>query len=263
MIKPMFRQTVLEVMLNEIQARPEIHAAWEGGSQATGFVDEYSDIDLCVVADAPIQNVIENVHSVLDQKFGVSHFWQTAKSAWGEGVAQRVIVLKNSPEFFSVDLGVMDRAVPSAYEMFLEVERHGTPRILFDKAGLLGERHADAAAIFSRQRIRAEELSQGFPIFKSLVLKEIRRGNSIDAIAFYQNALVRPLVEVMAMKYRPYRSDFGLRYLHRDFPAAEQKLIQELNYVRDLADLEAKVSRAEAAFDRALAEFRQKTSLEK
>ncbi|MBX3016926.1 MAG: hypothetical protein KF767_03475 [Bdellovibrionaceae bacterium] len=256
------KEVVLNNIVSLLKDRPEIHAAWEGGSQATGFVDEFSDIDLCVVADAPIQGVIERVQRMLEEKFGVSHTWQTAKSGWGEGIAQRVIVLKNAPEFFSVDLGVMDRAVPQAYGMFLEVERHGTPRILFDKGGILHERHADAAEIFARQTVRAEELRQGFPIFKSLTLKELRRGHPIDAISFYQNGLVRPLVEVMAMNYRPYRWDFGLRYLHRDFPEAEQKLIQELSYVADVADLPAKVARAEAEFLKAIAVFKGKRSLE-
>lgn len=73
------------------------------------------------------------------------------------------------------------------------------------------------------------------------VLKELDREHSIDAFAFYFSGLVRPLVEVMGMLHRPFRFDFGLRYLHRTFPMKDQDTIKRFLYVRDMDELRKNV----------------------
>lgn len=243
-----YKQQVLEAILHTIENRNEVLAAWEGGSAATGHKDQFSDIDLCIVADAPIQSVIELVQDCL-QKFQVIHTWQTAKSVWGEGIAQRILILKDAPKYFFVDVGVFDSSYSNLINSFLEIERHGQPRILFDKANIIVPKNTDPEVLFKKQQVRANELKQGFVIFKTLVHKELERGNSIDAIWFYQNGLVRPLVEIMGMRYRPFKYDFGMRYIHRTFPLNDQKLIEQLNYVIDTNDLKNKLDLVEKSFN--------------
>ncbi len=74
-------------------------------------------------------------------------------------MAQRVIVLKDSPKFFSVDCAIFDMADTKLLADFMEVERHGTPKIFFDKLGLIKTGHTDPKALFARQQLRAIELS--------------------------------------------------------------------------------------------------------
>lgn len=255
-----YRKKILNCILNEIKERPEVLAAWEGGSTANGTKDQFSDIDLCILAKAPIQLIIETVENSL-QKFQVSHTWQTSKSFWGEGIVQRVIVLKDSPKFFSVDVAVFDQAYPQLLKDFLEVERHGSANILLDKFDMIKVGHTDASALFERQKIRVSELSQGFPIFKNLVLKEIERGNAIDALGFYQNGLVRPLIEVLGMIHRPFQYDFGMRYIRRSFPVEDQMLIEDLNYVSDFKELPLRINKTERAFMKAVERVKNKTAL--
>lgn len=255
-----YKKQVLETIILEIENRSEVLAAWEAGSAATGTGDQYSDIDICILAKAPIQKVIENVQNCL-QKFQVIHTWQPIKSVWGEGIVQRIMVLKDSPKYFFVDVDVFDYAYPKMLQSFLEIERHGHAKIIFDKVGALQSTHVDAEALFHKQQARVEELSDGFIVFKTLVLKEITRGHPIDAFGFYQNALVRPLIEVLGMLYRPFRYDFGMRYIHKTFPPHEQKLIEELNYVIDVPDLLVKVERTEKHFFEAVLKVKKRTSL--
>jgi len=40
-----------------LAADPSVIAAWEGGAHTTGFVDEYSDLDLLVVNNAVTRQV--------------------------------------------------------------------------------------------------------------------------------------------------------------------------------------------------------------
>lgn len=255
-----YRKKVLKVILDEVQPASDILAAWEGGSSATGTKDQFSDIDLCLLTDASQKSVLDRVEKSL-QLLQISHTWQPAKSFWGEGLMQRVVVLKDSPKYFSVDIGVFSVAHPQLLKDFLEIERHGHPIVYFDKVGAIVPTHTDTNELFRRQQARAEELNQGFPIFKSLVLKEIERGKAIDAISFYQNGLVRPLVEVLGMIYRPYKFDFGMRYIHSSFPDEDRQLIEKLCYVASLAELSDNVVKVEQAFDRALQLVRERKSI--
>lgn len=255
-----YKKNVLEEIILSIKNHSEVLGAWEGGSVANGTVDQYSDIDLCILARAPIQRIIEVVQKSLE-KFQIIHTWQPSKSFWGEGMVQRVLVLNDSPKYFSVDVAVFDEADPKLLKDFLEVERHGNPKIIFDKSGLIKSGHTDVSELFERQKTRADELSQGFPIFKTLVLKEVERGNAIDAFGFYQNGLVRPFIEVLGMLRRPFRYDFGMRYIHKTFPSNEQKLIEELNYVSDFKDLPSRVERVERAFKDAVDQVKSRVKI--
>ena len=255
-----YRNQVIEAILEGIKDHPDIYAAWEGGSLATGTVDQFSDIDFNILAKAPIKPILDIVQNTL-QKFQVLHTWQAGKSFWGEGMAQRVVVLKDSPKYFSVDIGIFDLADTKLLTDFMEVERHGTPKIFFDRLGLINERHTDAAALFEKQKLRADELCQGFPIFKTLVLKEIERGQPIDAIGFYQMGLVRPYIEVLGMLRRPFKYDFGMRYIHKSFPLEEQKVIEELSYVASFSDLPEKLIKVEQSFYTAVSQVRSRNSI--
>ena len=255
-----YKKQILKTILDAIQPRPDVLAAWEGGSAATGTVDQFSDIDLCILSKAPIQSVIETVQAALE-KYHVIHTWQTAKSFWGDGMAQRIIVLKDAPKYFFIDVGVFDANHPQLVKDFLEVERHGQPIILFDKTGTVKSGHTDAVALFDKQMIRAEELKRGFVIFKTLVQKEIERGNRIDALGFYQTGLLGPAIEVLGMLRRPFKYDFGMRYIHKSFPKDEQTLIEELSYVSNFEALPEKLNKIEKAFNSAVAEVQKRKSL--
>ncbi len=255
-----YRSQVIEAIVLGIKDRPDIYAAWEGGSLATKSTDSFSDIDFSILAKAPIKPILDIVQNTL-QKFQVIHTWQSNRSFWGEGMAQRVIVLKDSPKYFSVDCGIFDIDDRKLLADFMEVERHGSPKVFFDKLGLIKEGHTDVLALFEKQQLRAEELSQGFPIFKTLTLKEIERGKSIDAIGFFQAGLVRPYIEVLGMLRRPFKYDFGMRYIHQTFPLDEQKLIEEFCYVARFKDLPEKLAKLENEFNEAIKQIRSRKSL--
>lgn len=255
-----YRHDVLQTLISILEPMPDVLAAWEGGSIANGTADQYSDIDLSVYTTSPMQEVLERVEAAL-AKFQVVHAWRETKSAWGPGMLQRMLILKDAPQFFYVDVAAFDGSNQKLLADFFEIERHGQPVVHFDKQNIVKLTHTDQEALFKRQQARLEEIKQVFPIYKTLVLKEIQRGKAIDALAFYQSGLVRPLVEVLGMIHRPYKFDFGLRYLHKQFPAEVSQLIQDLVYVSDLATLRNKLEKLEVAFDQAAATAAAKTSL--
>ena len=57
---------------------------------------------------------------------------------------------------------------------------------------------------------------------------------------------LRPLADLLRMRYCPVRWDFGVRYVDRDLPPAVYDQFRDLTFSRDLGDLEAKLARATA-----------------
>ena len=111
-----------------------VAALWEGGSAATGRLDEYSDIDLVIVAGleaaAAIFDAVERALSGVDR---IVHTWRVEPPPFRD-TAQRFYFLAGAPRFFAVDCVVVTEA---GAPQFLELERHGEPRVLFDRTATI------------------------------------------------------------------------------------------------------------------------------
>ena len=93
-------------------------------------------------------------------------------------------------------------------------------------------------AALSNARVPA--VATAFAMFQHIVAKERLRGRAVDALAFYQSMMLRPLAEALRLFNCPGRRVFGLCCLTRDLPAATCARIVALAFVRDLDDLGAK-----------------------
>ena len=213
-------------------------ACWEGGSAATGRLDRYSDIDLCIVAPlAQADAQFAAVEAALGRTSVIDHTWTVDPVPW-EHMAQRFYLLRDAPPFFAVDCSVL---APEGLAQFLERERHGDPRVYFDATGAVRATALDAAAHATRIGRRREQIAQFTPVYALLVRKELARGRPLEALGFYQ-VLVRALAELMGMRFRPERFDFGLRYVTKDFPASAQAQLAAVAFVPDGAALAQKLT---------------------
>jgi hypothetical protein len=129
---------------------------------------------------------------------------------------------------------------------YLEVERHGHIIPLFDKGDWLRPRPLDKAALATKRDRRFRELQTWFPVSQSFVHKAILRGQHAEAVTAFWAYTVRPLAELLRMRYCPVRWDFGMRYLDRDLPPAVYNQVRDLVFIRDLDDLDAKLVTATA-----------------
>lgn len=85
-----------------------------------------------------------------------------------------------------------------------------------------------------------------FPIVTE-VMKELDRGLHIDAFVFYFG-LVKRVVELLGIRYRPCGYDFGLRYTSRDFPSDVRKQLNNYMFVSDASKLRALTLELEKEF---------------
>ncbi len=210
-------------------------AGWEGGSAALGTVDAYSDIDLNFVVDD---------RCALDDLYAAAEF---ALQAVSPVVVSHVVPpgryykLAAGGEFLFVDLCFF-RAGSSDHP--LEVERHGVAQPLFDKADWLRPKPFDEGSLAAKREARYREQQRWFVVSQAFVRKAILRGQQVEALAAFWSYTLRPLGELLRMRYCPLRWDFGMRYLERDLPSSVYDDFRKLAFVRDANELEANHARA-------------------
>ena len=231
------RARISDAVCRVLQPLPEVLAGWESGSAAFDALDGYSDIDLnYLVAD---NADVDRLYGLAEQSLStISPITGSYIPARG-----RYYQLKDAGEFLLVDLSFFQ---VDAAEEFLQVERHGTPAPLFDKGNWLRPRPLDQEALAARRAKRYLELQTWFPMSQGFVWKAIRRGRQVEAVGAFWAYTLRPLAELLRLRYCPIRLDFGTRYLDRDLPPDAYGRFRDVTFVHDLEDLEAKLATASA-----------------
>lgn len=248
------RPALVRVVLDAVRDRPDVLAAWEGGSAAWGRADAWSDADLQLLAaddePATILGIFDAVERALAAAGGVSGRFVVPEPAW-HGHSQRFYHVADAGPYVMLDLVVVH---PGVAERFLAPEQHGHAIVHLDRGAPAAPHTApppfDAAAHRARLRRAYDDAVARFALFQPLVTKEIARRRFLDAVSFYHGLTLRPLVTLLGIRHRPLRFDFGGRYLHVDLPGDEAEALADLYAVRDLDDLAAKHPRACAWFDR-------------
>lgn len=235
MINHALRARISGAVSEALKPLPAVLAGWEGGSAGFGAIDAYSDIDLefLVANDASFDHLYETAERALEavSPIAARHTPQVG----------RYYQLQDASEFLLVDLtfhrvGDADR--------HLETERHGEKVALFDKGNWLGRVVLDEAALAQRRSRRLQELRTWFPMSQVFVRKAILRGQHVEAVSAYWACTLKPLADLLRMRYCAARWDFGVRYLDRDLPSDVYAQVQDLASVAGLEDLERKRAQA-------------------
>jgi predicted nucleotidyltransferase len=249
------RREVLEFFVARLEPDPRLLAAWLGGSDATGRADEWSDVDIGLIVE---DGAVEHAASVFDraaEDLGLAVRYRMPWPTW-HGFHQAFYQLSRAPEYLMVDWVIVERSQPHPW---FEVERHGTARVLFDKAGLIRAGRVDPAAMARAIEAKAPDLRKRFLLFRHLPAKlaERERGGSrglpLDAVHFYHSMVVRPLVDMLRIVHTPLRHDFGMRYLADDLPREVYEALVELSYPQSHEVIPEYVRRASAMFEEAWA----------
>ncbi|MCK5050162.1 MAG: nucleotidyltransferase domain-containing protein [Candidatus Cloacimonetes bacterium] len=224
--------------LKDLYKRNEnILAAWEGGSAATGYLDEYSDLDLALITtNDAVEDIFKLTEQFLDDKYGILNKFRMPEPNW-HGHSQCFYKLTKSPEFFYVDMLIEKQ---SAKNRFTESDRHGNSIIWFDNKNLIDPTPTPIEEIETKCKRHYHLMSTLLPFMEMDISKQIKRGNVIDAISIYGGLLNR-MAALLNIKYRPHKFDFGLRYYYRDLPKEEIAFVEDIAFVTDLNDLKEKL----------------------
>ncbi len=216
-------------------------AAWEGGSAATGFLDEYSDLDLLIViSDEDTEPIFKLLDGYLEDNYGIQKKFRLPEPTW-HGMSQCFYLLRDFPNHFYCDICVVPASNP---HKLTEPDRHGHAVVWFDKAGIYKpvvtpaeERNKLVGRVFAS--------ATAFDWLRVLELKKaLARGKWISSQFNYMVFINRNLVPLLNIKYRPAKADFGINYVDREYPPEISAEISELLKVCSVEEIREKSARA-------------------
>lgn len=240
------RDRITDALCNALQPLPHVLAGWEGGSAAFDLVDEYSDIDLNFLLDdaTPVDPLYAVVESALEMVSPIA-----ASHAQPPG---RYFKLVDGGDFLLVDVCIFQSGDLSEC---LDIERHGKVRPLFDKGQWLSSDTSNAVSHVANRAERRDDLEAWFSVSQNFARKAIVRGREVEALAAFWGYTLKPLVELLRMRYCPARWDFGMRYLERDLPGPVYDELRDIMFVGESADLAEHLAKAVAWGERLLREL--------
>ena len=208
------REEILKGIADQLEPMEEARAMWECGSVAFHRIDEWSDLDIVIEGEAEasealftaIEKALRSI-APIEASLGPSGGWP--------GVVQKVYRLEGMSPYHVVEIAIV---APDAPTKFLEREIHGDIPVHFDKDGVTKVAPIQAQAWKEKLEARVEELTHKVDLYRILVEKEIHRGNHMEAMAFYQGFIQKALVELIRIRYSPFRYNFQSRYLYYDLP---------------------------------------------
>lgn len=245
------RQAIIDALHQEFAKLPWAHAAWLGGSDATGRLDRFSDIDLVVALDDDrVEESFVLVKRVLEGMSPIDLEWRVPSPTF-HGHEQVFYRLRDADPHHMIDFVPMKLSAPAATR-FLDRERHGVPVILFDRVNYCATVPMDEPSLAQKRRARLERIRVTFPLFQTLVTRAIERGQPADAAYWYMQMTLLPTVEILRMVHAPDRFDFGMRYLYDDLPSGVYKELCEIVLPGSLEGVRVCRERAERMFNAAL-----------
>lgn len=244
------RDQIIGRLASSLPAHECIRAAWLGGSDANARADAVSDVDLYLVVEpGSIERSAAHLEADLSALSPIRLRLRLPMPTW-HGFHQAFYQLRDAPEHLMIDWLMVERGQPHPW---LEIERHGTPRVLFDKDQVVHPVHADRATLRAAAARRVEEARLKFAMFRHMPPKLARRDLPVDAGYFYQALVLRPLVDLLRSLHCPDRHDFGFRCLRDDLPPDVYAELRVLMYPPGVEALPDLTARASALFDRAAA----------
>jgi hypothetical protein len=249
------RDIIIKTLANTLEPLDYVHAFWEGGAAAFDRIDEWSDIDLYVVVDDKKVNetflIVEKALislSPIKQKYDVSH-------PSSSGLFQAFYRLDDASEYLIVDLAVLKLDSP---DKFLEPEIHGNVVFYFNKSIKIEPLSLDKSVFEKKLLERLKRLQARFDMFNDFVLKEINRGNYLEAIDLYYGLTLATLIEALRIRHNPVHHDFKMRYIHYELPPDTIKRLTRLYFVRNEKDLQEKYREASEWFHKMMLKINHK-----
>lgn len=249
-----FREEFIIKFKNLLGQDNHILCAWEGGSAATGYLDEYSDFDLGLICDdKKVEDTFEKIEKYLSENYGIENKFRMPEPSW-HGHSQCFYLLQKTPEFFYVDL-LIEKL--SAGNRFMESDRHGNSIVWFDKNKLFDPTPTANEQVEAKGKRLFNLIKDSYWLLILDVKKQILRKNKIDAFVIY-NQLVNRLAPLLNLKYRHPKSDFGLRYTYRDFPAEEYLWIEKILTPVNLKTMMSNVDEIEKKYKELVSDLNSK-----
>jgi hypothetical protein len=238
------RERIINELGKKLVKNPSVFAFWLEGADAHNTVDEYSDIDVWFdVQDGYEKTVIKQVEAILSKISPLDFKHETNHPH--PKIRQMFFHLKATPEFLIVDVCVQSH---SREFWYTDGNADEKVKIIFEKGKVIEFRKPDMIEFNSLQKKRVKEIRKTFLFFQAWVKKGVNRGNFLEALKYYNEFVLDPLVELFRIRYSPTKRAFGLKHIERDLPRSVLQTLEDLYKINSNFEITTKLKAANELF---------------
>lgn len=231
----MHREEILSEILKELKSYPQINFLAEGGAKAFNRYDELSDIDLMVdTDDGTAEATIMSFENLLNRLGGISTVYTVAEK---KDHYHKFYKLYNTDKYSVIDIFMTEKSnTAKENEKYI----HGEFEVHTDRYGYMKDQKFDLKKFEDKAEAFRKRSQAVFEFFQFQMEKEIIRDHFIDAMAYYMDLTLKPLIRLLRFKYNKAHYNFELRYLYDEFPENIVKEIEQLLSIKDMNALKEK-----------------------
>ncbi len=240
---------VIEALRRRFESDPRVFAFWIEGSIAAGAADELADLDFVMdVADGTEVAVLSDIEAALDALGRldlISELERPNPYLW-----YKVFHIDRSADHLLIDATVQRHSRNATFWEGAD----DRPLVIFDKAHVVRLGVLDTPTQEAAKAARLRALQARYAQ-RSRVLKYVERERFLEAWACYQKFVLRPLVELVRLRYVPLRADHGLVHISDQVPEPIRRRLEYLHQIGSLGDIAAKARTADVLFRSVLNEL--------
>ena len=232
----------------------QVIAVWEAGSKATGYVDEYSDLDVYItVSDDGVEQTFTKLDELFSNRYGIIRKYRLNEPTW-HGGSQCFYQLKYGPDYFYLDIAVFKLSNPNK---FMEKDRHGIADVWFEKQPVYDDTPTPSEVIIAKNKAFFNAIIASDFLTMLEVEKAIYRHQYLDAYPFYYSFIARNVVGLLNLIYRPEKYDFGMRYIARTYDEKDKQLITQALGVKTIEELKYQYGKLKVRYEEAKAQLNE------
>lgn len=242
------RNAIIETLINRLEPNPSVLAMWLEGADATGHIDQYSDLDICCSVRAEtMRQVAVQARQALETLGELDLAQQPVAES---DMEHWIFHVTGSSPYLLIDFNLY----VGRGSHFVEGDDIEKPLILFDKSQVIRfVKHADQLTAFAHTE-RIQSLKETVAQYSRLD-KYVQRGEFLEAFGYYEKWLLIPLIEIVRMKYTPLHPDYFIVHISRHLPEAILRRLEDLFQVNSVAEISLKSKAALIFFDEIAAQL--------
>jgi len=239
------KNNIINKLRESLEPLPFIYALWLEGADANGTADEYSDIDVWLDfeddyedrAISAVENALAELAEI-DYKYIMPHDHPK--------IRQRIYHLAGTSEYFAIDFCWQ---LHSREEYaFYENDTVESVKIIFDKSNIIKYKPLDLSDFAQQNKARLDKAKHHRTQY-SRVEKYVRRGQYLEAYAYYNHYVLEPLIEIIRFIYTPAYMDYYLIHISHHIPEYDRKKLEFFAQTGSLDDIAEKIPLAGKWFD--------------
>lgn len=238
------RETIINSIRSRFAEDDRVYAFWLEGSDGTGKIDAYSDLDMVLdVEDGTEEKVLTELEAILSQLGQLD--MNVGPEYITKGLLYNVFHLANTPSTLLLDVTIQSH---SREFVFVRENKEEWPKVIFDKQGVVKFQSVDPNELKIKNSSRIEQLEGVFQQ-RIRAVKYAQREQFLEAFAYYHKFVLNPLVEMLRLQHTPLIPYYYLIHISRHLPEQELDQLEQLYKVQSTKDILSHIDKAAVWFE--------------